>query len=188
VNYYSKYKDPDRYAPRFRTPRFLFVNEDLHKKFLEANPKYHIEYQDFRFIIEQINLEFINLAIENREGVILPKGLGRIWLGLFPPKRKELRETGLKKFNFHSGSMQGKINWDYDFVKYKIENHDFYGFLAHREFKHKASRAFTLMPEQYVRIDGLVRAYEASKKRKLEQNELCRSDDQDSNKSGESTE
>lgn len=170
---YRVYKEPDRLGPRFRATgyRYNLINKELYQRFMMQDPNVNIDYDVFHYIGEQISLEIIEQVRANREGVILPKGMGRIWLGLFPPKRRTLSETGLIEHNFHSGNMKGKICWDYDFVKYKIENYEYYGFLAHRDFKKVASNAFKNNAELYIRINNLIRAYESRKKRKLEENE-----------------
>jgi len=187
MNLYKRTKDPDLFAPRFRPKRHNLISRETYKKFLSQNPKLSMEYGDFKFIVGEINLEIRNQAINNREGIILPKGLGRIWLGLFPPNRKHLIETGNLEFNFHSGNMKGKIGWDYDHVKYKIENNDFYGFLACRDFKGQVSRAFIEHSERFMRIDYIVRMHEGYKTKKLEENERRRLDDTISNQSDQDT-
>lgn len=184
---YSKYKLTDRKAPRFRQCRFNIVSSELHKKFLEENPNFYITYKDFKFIIKEINNEIINQVIENREGVILPKGLGRIWLGFFHPKRKTFKETGLSNYNFETKDLQGKICWDYKFVKYKIKSRDFYGFNAHRDFKTAASNAFKNTPERYSKIMTIDKNLERAKRKILEKNEYYGSNDQSCDQPSEDT-
>lgn len=185
---YSKYKLTDRTAPRFRQCRFNLVSPKLYNKFLKENPNFYIDYKDFKFIISEINKEIINQVIENREGILLPKGLGRLWLGFFIPKRKVFSETGLLKYDFETGDLQGKILWDYKFTRYKIKSREFYGFHAHRDFKTLVSKAFKSTPERYSKIMSLTKNYEYLKRKKLEINEYNRSYDPSSDQPSEDSE
>lgn len=184
---YKVYKQCDRKAPRFRKTKWRYdiINKDLYNRFLKLNEGFHIEYDDFHLINEMINIEIRKYAVENREGIILPKGLGRIWLGLFPAKRNRLLETGVIDYNFNTGGFKGKICWDFDFVKYRIENGEYYGFNAHRDFKQQVSKRFNANPSLYMRIDSTIKKGQGYKKRKLEENERDRLNAQISDQSGE---
>lgn len=181
--YKVRYKEPDRKGPRFRATswRYNLMNRDLYKRFLEENPSIDISYNDFKFIFKQINVEIIDQSINNREGIILPKGLGRIWIGLFPPLKMP---AGADIFS----DMTGKICWDFDFVKYSIDNPQFYGFIAHRSFKNRVSSALRYTPERYIRINKIIQAHENRKKRKLEQDESDRLNNKICYQSSEDTE
>lgn len=171
---YQKAKEPDRNAPRYRTTKWRYdiINKELHQKFIDANPDVKISWLEFKEINKQINLQIIKETSDNREGVLLPANNGRLWLGLFPPSRRTLLETGEIAFNFETSSMKGKICWDFDLNRYRLKNYDFYAFMAHRKFKQVACRSFRETPERYMRINGLIRKFEYHKKRRLEENEL----------------
>jgi hypothetical protein len=151
-------KKPDIKAPRFRTQkwRYSFINRELYEEFLKENPKYHIEYEDFKLINSKINEEIIDLTINNREGVTLPKGMGRFCIGLFPTKN-----------NLNSGDMRGKIMWDFKYNRYKIRHKVYYGFVAHRTFKRTVSKALGENYGMYLKIRTIQVAHERYKIRKL---------------------
>lgn len=182
----SNNRKPNLKAPRFRLRRYSIVNTELHKQFLIENPNIHIDYLDFKFIIEQINLEIIQQVLDNREGVLLPKGLGRIWIGLFLPKDNKKARSAIKQNPFDK--TEGKICWNFDYVKYKIKEGDFYGFMAHRNFKRTTSKALVNNPELYARIASITRRTENYKKIKLEEIEHNGLNNQGGDKSSEDTE
>lgn len=185
------YKIADKKAPRFRIAKYRhsFINKDLYEKFIEDNPNYYISYADFKLVIETINLEIVNHVINNREGVFLPKNIGRIWLGLWKDnkelkkQKRRLSESGLLMYNDSIEILTGKICWDYKMNFTKPENHEFYAFRAHRDFKKAASKAFKETPELYARSEYSSRKHEYYKSKKLEENERNQLNDQVSDQS-----
>ncbi len=172
----KRYKIVDRKAPRFRRAKYRYnlINRHLHERFLKET-NIDIEWDLFKSINEYINIEIRDVALNTREGIILPKQMGNIWLGLFKMKERALNEQYARNtgnhstyFSFETSGMQGKICWDFDKVKYKVKNHPFWGFIAHRDFKTKASSNFLQNAEIYTRIPGIIKTEEYIKKLKLE--------------------
>ena len=183
------YKIADKKAPRFRFAkwRYNFINTDLHKAFLKENSNYDISYSDFKLVAETINLEIINQSINNRDGILIPRNLGRIWLGLYNKGRKVFIESGLLRIDENLQTLIGKIKWDHDFCHIKPDNHEFYSFHAHRDFKGLASKAFIENPGIYHR-SPTERRVEHIKERNLEENERNQSNNKICNKSDQDTE
>ena len=170
------YKIVDRKAPRYRRAkhRYNLINKDLWAKFVtETGIK--LSWEQFKEISQEINTEARNLALENREGVMLPEQMGHLWMGLFPAKERILNEPYARNtgnhathFSFETFGMQGKIVWEFTRkVRYKVKNHQFWGFIAHRDFKTKASNNFKDNPELYRRINLMIRNTEYYKTLKL---------------------
>lgn len=181
-----RYKnEPDINAPRFRTTswRYNLINRDLHKRFLKENPTIHIDYSDFKFINQQINEQIIEEVLYNREGVLLPKGLGRIWIGLFYPPKRNPHTTVSVYYD-----MRGKISWDFQYVIYRINNREFYSFSPHRTFKRTASKELLNNQERYGRINAMIALPEIYKRRKSELDEYNRINNKVCDKSSEDTE
>jgi len=175
------YRICDRKEPRFRVSKFRYsnLNRELFDRFKEANPSIKIDYLFFKDIIFSINEEIINHVIENKEGVFLPSGMGRIYLGLFPPKERykkaeTIRNQGIHAthFNFDSDGLVGKIIWVSNDSKYKTKNLRFYGFVGHRNFKTKASQGFKNTPEKYLKDMMWTRNIEYTKRKINERNEI----------------
>jgi len=172
----KRYKIVDKKAPRFRRAKYRYnlLNRDLHEKFVEETGL-DVDWKFFKKVNEYINLEIRDVALSSRSGVILPKQMGNVWLGLFKMKERPLNEPYIRNtgnhatyFSFETSGMQGKICWDFDKVKYRVKNYPFWGFIAHRDFKTKASKNFLENPELYSRINGIVKNQEYEKKLKLE--------------------
>lgn len=156
----QRYKIVDKKAPRFRRSKFRYnlVNKDLWKRFIDETG-IDVSWDEFRDINASIGLEITNMAIEERDGVILPEQMGNIWLGLFkmatrPLNEQHMRTTGEHAtfFSFETFGLQGKICWDFDNCRYKVKNYPYWGFVGHRDFKTKASHNFKENPELYKRI------------------------------------
>lgn len=175
----KRYKIVDKKAPRYRRSKYRYniINKDLHKRFVEET-SIDIDWEFFKVINEYINTEIRDVTLNSRDGVILPKQMGNIWLGLFKMKERPLNEPYIRNtgnhatyFSFETSGLQGKICWDFDKVKYKVKNYPYWGFMAHRDFKTKASHNFLENPELYSRINAIIKKEEKLKQIKLE-NEL----------------
>lgn len=170
------YKIVDKKAPRFRRSKYRYniINKELHRKFVEQFDT-DIDWATFKAIAEKINLEIREVALNNREGVILPEQMGNIWLGLFKSKERMINQPHMRTtgehatyFSFETSGLQGKICWDFHNVKYKVKNYPYWGFVGHRNFKEKASDNFLEAPELYSRIPGIEKKEEYLKQIKLE--------------------
>lgn len=175
------YRKTDRRAPRFRVAKYRYtaLNKELFDRFKEANPNVKMDYLFFKDTILSINEEIVNFVMDNREGVFLPSGMGRVYLGLFPPKERPLRVETIRNegihathFNFDSNGFMGKIIWLFDDTRYKTENLKYYGFIGYRTFKNRASNAFRTEPGRYVREANMIRSHEFFKRKKNERNEI----------------
>lgn len=184
------YKIIDPTEPRFRISKYrhIVINRTLWERYNEESEQ-KIDYETFKKIGEEISKEIVNIAISERDGVVLPERMGRIWLGLFKTKnpfsdKEVLRNHGLdvKRFSFETNGFQGKIVWDFNNIRYKFRDHEFYSFEAHRSFKTISSHNFKNNPELFVRKD--LSKSEKGKRQKLEQDELNR---RGSNKSDQDT-
>lgn len=188
-----EYNKVDRKAPRFRLSKYRYIalNRELFENFKIKYPEIQLDYLKFKELIISINEEFVNIAMEERDGVILPCGMGKISLELFPPKVRPDNESIIGNqgipathFNFQSGGFVGKILWTFNDILYRTSNVKYYGFIGHRTFKNKASNAFRNEPEKYCRIATIIRAHEYYKRKKNERNEV---NSKSGDKSGEDT-
>lgn len=161
----------DKKEPRFRVSKYRFqsINREMFAEFEQKHPNIKMDYLTFKDIIMAINQEIVNLVIDNRDGVFLPKGMGRLYLGLYPFKvAKKIEENGkIKKvlLDFQIGNSQGKIMWSWSNVKYRTDNLNYFSFIGHRDFKTRASHAFINNPERYVRDIKSIRKEEILKRK-----------------------
>lgn len=193
-NYKRDYRISDRKEPRFNTKQWRYkpLNKELFERFQKENPEIEMDYKFFEDTIMSINEEFVNFIMTNKEGVFLPSGLGRLYLGLFPPKERQrnaqvIQNKGIyaTHFDFDSNGFVGKIIWLFDDTRYKTANLRYYGFAGCRLFKNRASKAFRETPEKYIRAANIIRQHEFFKRKKNERNEI---NSQSSNQSNQDTE
>ena len=154
-------KEPDRRAPRFRGSKYRYtsINRDLFSRFCEAYPKLQMDYLVFKDILCSINEEYVDEVVNNKDGVYLPKGLGRLCMVMFKPKKINKHETYILDGLVTNG-LSGKIVWEFRDVKYRPENIKYYAFVAHRTFKNKASHSFRTRPEFYPREETMIKKEE----------------------------
>lgn len=154
----KNYRVVDKKEPRFRVSKYRYmpINKEFFEDFKKDNPNIRMDFITFREIIIAINEEYVNFVIENRDGVFLPKGLGRLYLGLYPRKERRKLDHSDGKVEqvfqaFETGGFEGKIMWCWDNVKYKTDNVNYFSFIGYRNFKTRASQAFINNPELYIR-------------------------------------
>lgn len=191
----KEYIPIDRKEPRFRLSkyRYIVLNRDLFDRFKKENPNLKMDYIVFKDIIGAISERYVDLAIQERDGIYLPAGMGKIQLCMFKVGERQensylSKQIGkrITHFDLHSDSMVGKIIWCMDGVKYKTDNTRYYAFFGHRTFKNKASHAFRTVPEFYAREYKMIRKYEF---RKLATHYArIEADDQSGDQPGEGTE
>jgi hypothetical protein len=187
-----RYKQADKKAPRFRLSKYRYtpLNRELFEKFKEAHSNIKMDYLTFKDVILNINQEYVNFALKERDGIFLPSGLGRLYLCMFPPikqhiEKEKIKDAGYQRFNFDSSGFVGKISWKHADARYKVDNIRFYAFVAHRDFKKRASIGFRDNPEKYVVEVSMLRVYE---KYKLKEIERVKINGEVSNQPSENTE
>lgn len=155
------YKTVDKRAPRFRMRRFNIINRDCWQRYMEKSGRI-ISFSRFKKIAEAINIEYTEVALNERNGALLPEGMGVIRLMLYIPTKdtvnraKEViegRETSKIEVVPIRDNVIGKIVWSFRFSKYNYKyKNNFYSFKGYRDFVYKASDNFRNCPERYVKV------------------------------------
>ena len=159
----KQFNKPNLNAPRFRAKKEIILTKELYKEFLEKHSEYkNLSYEAFKEIILTYNKNLYEGVIENRNGVMLPEGLGYLFIGTCPPGKK-------KNIDFEKSTKYGVIashkNWDSDNnlmkifltnskLRYHIPNRQLWAFDAVREFKRSASQAYKEEWAKYVKVDS----------------------------------
>lgn len=143
----------DYTAPRYRPESTQIFTTQFFKKFFKQHPEFKEldkkhSIQEKKAWIQFFNEGLGDIAIENRDGVKLPEGLGFIYLGTIKPKikvnAKLSNELGynINHTNNHSDGKLLKITYSARPKNYNFENKDLWKFLKAHSFKEKASKAF----------------------------------------------
>ena len=158
------YNTPDRKAPRFRSRRTGLLNIPLHKAFIKKYPKYKdLDLKTFRKIVRTFNIELYNGVIDNRDGVMLPEGLGFIFMGTCPASKKinvdPVKSMKLGRVvryqNWDSDNKLWKIFYTNHNSRYPLQNKQVWAFVPVRHFKSAASKAYKENWQKYIVVDPL---------------------------------
>ena len=76
-------KKPNLKAPRARCERYVCLNKEMFKKFKKLYPHINIDWKTFKKIIIRGNEIFREGFLNNREGVVLPQGFGKLFIGAY---------------------------------------------------------------------------------------------------------
>ena len=158
------FNEPNLNAPRFREKKFGVLNKKLYKEFLKKYPEHDgTSYDEFKKIINTFNKNLYEGAIENRNGVELPEGLGYIFIGTCPPSKKRKNLDFKKSIKYGIATVHK--NWDSDNnlmkifftnskVKYNLPNKQLWAFNAVRDFKRLASERYREQWAMYIAVDS----------------------------------
>jgi hypothetical protein len=187
------FKAPDLHAPRYRRSIVDVLNKEFYSSFRARFPEYvSMSDREIKTKVALINGAIWNVAIEEREGVELPNGLGYIFIGSCSKKKSD--NTDYKTSKQYQKQIQHR-NWESDGYiakifytnyeqKYRFKFHELWGFKAVRQFKRTVSRVypskwnFYLMVDNFLRISKLFRKQSYKFKKEIEERELLKSYDE----------
>lgn len=161
----KEFKKPDVTAPRYRLCSMRLIDENMLKKFREKHPEFkHITMSQFRSIIKTFNGKLWEGAIDNRDGVELPEGLGYIFIGTCPSPKKTNTDyskslklgTRVRHRNFESDNYLCKIFYTNYANKYRFKNREVWMFKGIRQFSREVSRVYPLRWTMYLKVDSFI--------------------------------
>jgi len=149
-------------APRFRKSSKSLLDKKLYDKFIEKYPQYKdVDYNTFKSIIKNFNIEFTNAVLTHRTGVSLPQDLGTILVGSYK-KRSPVPtidfglslkyKTKIEARSLSTEDLSCKIFYTNYKVKLKLKNSRFWKFIPHRDFKRKVSKDFSENYNNYIYV------------------------------------
>lgn len=145
----------DLKGPRFNIRKFRrkIVSKELYRQWKKSNPG--ITLAQFTRIWKLIAKEMQEVIVEESDGILLPNGIGEMYLGYVKLKRigtdyKTSKEHNVlvNYENFHSYGKTGKIIFR-ACTKYKLSTCSLWNFRAITPFKEKVTKAFNEQPEIY---------------------------------------
>ena len=160
-----KFKKPDLNAPRFRK---TWVNS-LKNSELEVFKKKHTQYKDvprekLRKILMTFNKSMYETAINYRDGVEFPEGLGFIFIGTCQPPKKfntnyeksKVLDLRARHRNFESDNYLAKIFYTNFANKYKFQFRDLWNFKGVRQFTREVARTYPEKWKLYLQVENFV--------------------------------
>jgi len=145
----------DLNGPRFNIRKFRkkIVTKELYKQWKKATPG--ITFEQFKRIWSLIAQEIQESIVEEPDGLMLPNGIGKLYMGYVRMKNTGIdyktskeHNTMVTYENYHSYGRPGKIIY-HPCSKYKLSTCSLWSFTAITPFKERASRAFVEQPEKY---------------------------------------
>jgi hypothetical protein len=158
----NNYKKPDLNAIRYRPDSLTFLTNTLFKDFKTKFPEYNkVSNKDLSKIIKTFNTNIWKEAINYRDGIELPEGLGYIFIGTcLPPTGKNIDQVKsvkygkqLKNTNLASDGFLAKIFYSSYASKYKYEFRKLWKFKGCRNFTRSTSKAYRENWKLYVQVD-----------------------------------
>lgn len=159
---------PNLTGPRFRPQTHNIFNDELVKKFKEKHPKYKsVDSKLLKNIIKSFNETIYQTVIETRDGVALPESLGWLFIGTCHQSKKEnvdfakSQKYGVRvsNKNWESDGKLAKIFYSSFAPKIKIQNREFWGFTACRNFKRSVAKTYPENWQMYMAVDPHIRLH-----------------------------
>jgi hypothetical protein len=161
-----EFKTPNLTAPRFRPECLNIFNKEFVKKFKEKFPKYEqLEYKLLLNIIKLFNNTIFQEVINTRDGVVLPESIGWLFIGTCQQSKKpNIDYAKSKKYgvnvtnnNWDTDGKLAKIFFTNYAPKHKINNREFWKFVACRNFKRTVAKTYPENWNMYVVVDATQR-------------------------------
>lgn len=167
-------KKPDLNAPRCRADVHKIIcriknnhSIEYSHKFLDEFKKEYPQYATVTNdqvvdILENFHGKLWDHALNNRDGVELPEGLGYIFLGTCASAKKYNTDFGasikmgvtVRHRNFESDNCLGKIFYTNFASKYKFKNREMWFFTATRDFKRAVPKVYPQNWKLYVQVES----------------------------------
>ena len=156
-------KKPDLNAPRYYPSMHVIAGRSFFNKFRKKFPQYK-EYSDTKLkkVIDTYNKKLWESAIENRDGIELPEGLGHVFIGTCPSPRgfnTDMRNsintgTRLRHRNFESDNYLAKIFYTSFASKYRFMHRRLWVFDGCRKFTRTVSATYPDNWKKYIQVDN----------------------------------
>ena len=159
----KEFKKPDLTAPRCRSEVNKVINLKFIKEFTDKYPQYKdFSIDDYKKILHIFHGKLWDHALNNRDGIELPEGLGFIFLGTCAPAKKANidfstsinTQVKTRHKNFESDNYLAKIFYTNFPTKYKFKNREMWMFSATREFKRSVKDIYRENWKNYVMVES----------------------------------
>lgn len=180
-------KKADLNAPRYRPQRKTLLTEKYYRSFRKKFPEYKdVPNKVLTGIINTFNEQMWIAAVNNRDGVELPEGLGVIFIGTCNSPKKYNTDYSLsvevdqrvKHRNFESDNYLAKIFYTNYSNKYRFKNREVYQFKGCRDFTTAASKAFVENWKMYIQVDNYAKINKLFEKQRFKEILNKRQDEQ----------
>jgi hypothetical protein len=158
----KEFKKPDVKGPRYRPDAQNILTKKFFEDFKSKHPKYkHLENAELRVVIKKFNEALFQNVIDFRDGMQLPESIGWLFIGTCQTSKKT--NIDFAKSNKYGVTVTNK-NWETDgklakifftnyAPKHKMNNREFWKFVACRKFKRSVAKTYPENWNTYVVVE-----------------------------------
>ena len=158
----KEFKKPDVKGPRYRPDAKNILTKKFFEDFKSKHPKYkHLENAELRVVIKKFNETLFQNVIDFRDGMQLPESIGWLFIGTCQTSKKT--NIDFAKSNKYGVTVTNK-NWETDgklakifftnyAPKHKMNNREFWKFVACRKFKRSVAKTYPENWNTYVVVE-----------------------------------
>jgi hypothetical protein len=169
-------KAPDVKAPRVRLKAKRLINNEFYNSFKKKHPQFKdVPNATLKKIIITFNTELWNTAINTRDGVEMPEGLGYVFIATCQPSTKRnninikaslASGVAVKHRNLMSDNYLAKIFYTNFANKYKFMHRELWAFTGCRDFKRSVSKTYPEKWMNYIQVTNGEKVRDRYKKAK----------------------
>ena len=157
------FKKPDLNAPRCREDGYKIIGRKFLNEFVEKYPQYKdLSLEDVKNILKTFHGKLWDHALNNRDGVELPEGLGFIFVGTCQAAKTFVIDFAssieydekIRHRNFASDNYLAKIFYTNFANKYKFKNREMWMFKGTRDFKRAVAKVYPEKWKMYVQVES----------------------------------
>jgi hypothetical protein len=173
----QQFRKPDLNAPRYRVKKSKVIDDAYMEQFRAKFPEYsHYSKSELTKIVHAFNGLLWNKALDHRDGIELPEGLGFIFIGSCGNVTSDNIDYGksikygvvVKHKNWDTDGYVGKIFFSAYYAKYKLKERAIWAFTASREFKRSVKDRYKEDWKRYIVVENttdVVKMYKKNKSR-----------------------
>ena len=155
------FNKPDRTGKRFRKTCHTVPMSNVLLKIKAKHSKYKdITVQQAEEIVNNFSIFLTEKAVNNREGIELPEGLGTVLITSFKTSKRLIDKAsserlGVKVYhsNLATDGFMAKIFYSNDRMRYRLPNREMWGMKGCRDFTTLASHRFKDDWKKYIQLE-----------------------------------
>lgn len=165
------FKKPNLKGPRFRKDEYHVFRKDLFDRFKEKYPQHSITFDKFESTITNHSGKMWKEAIDSRDGILLPEGIGTVFVISTKITRKKnvniqasvLANREILHRNWNTDGYVAKITFT-SFLNRSFNTVDtgLWFFRGHRDFKRSVAKEYPKDWKKYIvsrRMKGAAQIY-----------------------------
>lgn len=155
------FNKPDRSGKRYRKTCHTVSMTNVLSKIKIKHPKYKdLTVEQAESIVNNFSIFLTEKAVNHREGIELPEGLGNVMITSFKTSKRLIDKAsserlGVKVYhsNLTTDGFMAKIFYSNDRMRYRLPNREMWGLKGCRDFTILASHRFKDDWKKYIQLE-----------------------------------